>query len=120
MKLLQTAHEFNTAIQNSEFFTGFISGDAKVIRNRIEVSFYLRNRDYRLPFLFRCSLNGMGCHFISLPYYLEYSRSIGQLPQDLRELVYDTINITPEYAVAKFNLHSSKLNYRYWRKFYNK
>lgn len=107
MKLLQTAHKFNTAIQNSSFLPYIIETRLRIFPNRVECSFYIN--DNKLPFLFRVGIDGNSPHFISIPHYLEYSRATCQLPDELKALVFDIRNIGVKRAENMFYIRE------YWK-----
>ena len=91
------------AFQNCVDIPQYVDCSAKIIRDRVEVQFTLPITKTKLPFLFRVGRDGKHPHFINLPYYLEYSRYVSQLPADLRQLVNDIENFSSVHAVEVFN-----------------
>ena len=104
MKLKKLAWQSVVKIQNRRFIRANTS--LKTFSDRVEISFYLHNQ--KLPFLFRCGLDGSTPHFVNLPYYDTYPRQLSQLPYQLQNLVSELRNGNAEFAKQWF-INTSQL-----------
>ena len=104
MKLKKLAWQSVVKIQNRRFISA--NTKLKTFSNRIEISFY--SHDKKLPFLFRCGLDGSTPHFVNLPHYDTYHRQLSQLPYQLQNLVSELRNDNAEFAKNWF-INTSQL-----------
>lgn len=107
MKLINTTPEFNVLFQNASHIAPHVAMRLRDLPNRFEISFI--SNGCKFPFLFRVNKNGTGCHFTSFPHFLEYSRAVNQLPDELRKFVLDLRELPQDKAVNFFQLRE------YWR-----
>ena len=104
MKLKQLAWQSVVQMQNRRFIRA--STSLKTFSNRIEISFFSHSE--KLPFLFRCGLDGSTPHFVNLPNYDTYPRQLSQLPYQLQNLVSELRNGNAEFAKQWF-INTSQL-----------